>query len=92
MKLIIQIPCYNEEETLPQTLQDLPRPCQAWIRSSNWSLRMAVLVARRKWMRLPSWPLWDAEESFVTEMASTCRGPLASAQEPKQTDTIRGRT
>lgn len=25
MKLIIQIPCYNEEETLPQTLQELPR-------------------------------------------------------------------
>lgn len=25
MKLIIQIPCFNEEETLPQTLQDLPR-------------------------------------------------------------------
>ena len=25
MKLIIQIPCYNEEETLPKTLQDLPR-------------------------------------------------------------------
>ncbi len=25
MKLIIQIPCYNEEETLPQTLHDLPR-------------------------------------------------------------------
>ncbi|MBI5583113.1 MAG: glycosyltransferase family 2 protein [Deltaproteobacteria bacterium] len=25
MKLIIQIPCYNEEETLPQTLRDLPR-------------------------------------------------------------------
>jgi hypothetical protein len=25
MKLMIQIPCYNEEETLPQTLQDLPR-------------------------------------------------------------------
>jgi glycosyltransferase involved in cell wall biosynthesis len=25
MKLIIQIPCYNEEETLSQTLQDLPR-------------------------------------------------------------------
>ncbi len=24
MKLIIQIPCYNEEETLPQTLNDLP--------------------------------------------------------------------
>lgn len=25
MKLIIQIPCYNEAETLPQTLQELPR-------------------------------------------------------------------
>jgi glycosyltransferase involved in cell wall biosynthesis len=25
MKLIIQIPCYNEEDTLPGTLQDLPR-------------------------------------------------------------------
>jgi glycosyltransferase involved in cell wall biosynthesis len=25
MKLIIQIPCYNEANTLPQTLQDLPR-------------------------------------------------------------------
>lgn len=25
MKLIIQIPCYNEEETLPATLADLPR-------------------------------------------------------------------
>lgn len=25
MKLIIQIPCYNERETLPQTLEDLPR-------------------------------------------------------------------
>jgi glycosyltransferase involved in cell wall biosynthesis len=25
MKLIIQIPCYNEEKTLPQTLADLPR-------------------------------------------------------------------
>jgi len=24
-KLIIQIPCYNEEKTLPQTLKDLPR-------------------------------------------------------------------
>ena len=29
MKLIIQIPCYNEETTLPQTMRDLPRdlPC-----------------------------------------------------------------
>mgnify|MGYP001821551980 FL=1 len=25
MKLIVQIPCYNEEETLPQTLAEIPR-------------------------------------------------------------------
>jgi len=25
MKLIIQIPCYNEEQTLPQTMRDLPK-------------------------------------------------------------------
>jgi hypothetical protein len=25
MKLIIQIPCLNEEQTLPETLADLPR-------------------------------------------------------------------
>ncbi|MFW6162425.1 MAG: glycosyltransferase family 2 protein [Planctomycetota bacterium] len=25
MKLIVQIPCYNEEQTLPQTLADIPR-------------------------------------------------------------------
>jgi glycosyltransferase involved in cell wall biosynthesis len=25
MKLIVQIPCYNEEETLPLTVQDIPR-------------------------------------------------------------------
>jgi len=25
MKLIVQIPCFNEEETLPQTIRDIPR-------------------------------------------------------------------
>ncbi|MBW2011588.1 MAG: glycosyltransferase, partial [Deltaproteobacteria bacterium] len=25
MKLIVQIPCYNEEKTLPQTVKDIPR-------------------------------------------------------------------
>ena len=25
MKLIVQIPCYNEEETLPETIRDVPR-------------------------------------------------------------------
>ncbi len=28
MKLIIQIPCYNEEKTLPVTLKDIPRKFQ----------------------------------------------------------------
>ena len=28
MKLIIQIPCYNEEKTLPLTLKDIPRSYQ----------------------------------------------------------------
>jgi glycosyltransferase involved in cell wall biosynthesis len=30
MKLIIQIPCYNEEETLPATLSDLPRSVEGF--------------------------------------------------------------
>ena len=25
MKVIVQIPCYNEEQTLPQTVRDIPR-------------------------------------------------------------------
>ena len=25
MKLIVQIPCFNEEETLPLTVKDIPR-------------------------------------------------------------------
>lgn len=29
MKLVIQIPCYNEEATLPQTIRDLPRELPA---------------------------------------------------------------
>src|ERR671913_388801 len=30
MKLIIQIPCYDEEETLPVTLADLPREVEGF--------------------------------------------------------------
>ncbi len=30
MKLVIQIPCYNEEEHLPQTLRDLPREVEGF--------------------------------------------------------------
>ncbi len=30
MKLIIQIPCYNEADTLPETLAQLPRAIQGF--------------------------------------------------------------
>ena len=30
MKLIIQIPCFNEAEQLPQTLADLPREVEGF--------------------------------------------------------------
>ena len=36
MKLIIQIPCYNEEHTLPATLGDLPRAVPGSTGSSGW--------------------------------------------------------
>ena len=35
MKLIIQIPCLNEEEALPVTLADLPREVEGSRRSSG---------------------------------------------------------
>ena len=35
MKLIIQIPCYNEEATLPQTLAQLPRSLPG-VRKVEW--------------------------------------------------------
>ena len=37
MKLIIQIPCFNEEATLPGTLADLPREVEGIDRSSGSS-------------------------------------------------------
>ena len=35
MKLIIQIPCLNEEQTLPVTLADLPREIEGF-ESVEW--------------------------------------------------------
>lgn len=51
MKLIIQIPCYNEEETLPATLADLPRQVQGfdsveWLIVDDGSIDRTVEVAR----------------------------------------------
>jgi glycosyltransferase involved in cell wall biosynthesis len=52
MKLIIQIPCLNEEETLPVTLRDLPRHVDGfdeveWLVIDDGSTDRTVEVARR---------------------------------------------
>ena len=51
MKLIIQIPCLNEEETLPETLADLPREVSGfdaveWLVIDDGSTDRTVEVAR----------------------------------------------
>ena len=51
MKLIIQIPCHNEEETLPGTLADLPREVAGfdqveWLIIDDGSTDSTVEVAR----------------------------------------------
>ena len=52
MKLIIQIPCYNEEETLPITLATLPRKVEGfdkveWLIIDDGSTDQTVDVARK---------------------------------------------
>src|ERR1700691_3275708 len=52
MKLIIQIPCFNEAEQLPQTLADLPRVVEGfdvveWLVIDDGSTDATVEVARR---------------------------------------------
>ena len=51
MKLIVQIPCLNEEETLPRTLGDLPREVEGfdrveWLVVDDGSTDRTVEVAR----------------------------------------------
>ena len=51
MKLIIQIPCFNEEQTLPGTLADLPREVPGidsveWLVIDDGSTDRTVEVAR----------------------------------------------
>ena len=51
MKLIIQIPCFNEEETLPRTLAELPRSVEGfdaveWLVIDDGSTDRTVAVAR----------------------------------------------
>jgi len=52
MKLIIQIPCYNEEESLPEALAELPREVSGfttveWLIIDDGSRDETVAVARR---------------------------------------------
>src|SRR3954469_21139905 len=52
MKLIIQIPCFNEEQQLPDTLADLPREVPGvdeveWLVIDDGSTDATVEVARR---------------------------------------------
>ena len=51
MKLVIQIPCLNEEETLPVTLRDLPRTVEGfdeveWLVIDDGSTDRTIEVAR----------------------------------------------
>src|SRR5256885_15825758 len=51
MKLIIQIPCFNEEEALPVTLADLPRAVDGfdqveWLVVDDGSTDRTIEVAR----------------------------------------------
>ena len=51
MKLIIQVPCYNEERTLPATLADLPREVEGfdrveWLIIDDGSTDRTAAVAR----------------------------------------------
>src|SRR6188474_71484 len=52
MKLIIQIPCFNEETTLPETLADLPREIEGietveWLVIDDGSTDRTIEVARK---------------------------------------------
>src|SRR4030066_312799 len=52
MKLIIQIPCYNEAETLPITLKQLPRKIKGidkieWLIIDDGSADSTVSVAKK---------------------------------------------
>ena len=56
MKLIIQIPCFNEEDTLPGTLADLPRQVEGietveWLVIDDGSTDRTVEVAREHGVR-----------------------------------------
>ena len=55
MKLIIQIPCYNEEKTLPLVLQEIPKKIEGIDKIEvqvidDWSIDKTVEVAKQYWV------------------------------------------
>jgi len=42
MKLVVQIPCFNEENTLRQTCSTSPALWKGWMRLRFWSLTMGA--------------------------------------------------
>ena len=55
MKLIIQIPCFNEEKTLKSVLEEIPKKIE-WISEietmiiDDWSSDETIKVARENWV------------------------------------------
>src|ERR671926_427533 len=89
MKLIIQIPCFNEAEQLPQTLADLPREVEGfkqveWLVIDDGSTDETVAVARehgidhfsplkKALQRLGSWVVRQASSTSVPDTTSGFR-------------------
>ncbi len=80
MKLIIQIPCYNEEEALPQTLADLPRTLSGvdeieWLVIDDGSTDRTAEVARslgvKHIVRLQH--NWGLAHAFLTGLEAALR-------------------
>ena len=70
IKLVIQIPCFNEEETLPATIADLPRQVPGvdvveWLVIDDGSADRTSQVA----------PSWESTTSCVTIAIGVWRRP-----------------
>lgn len=75
MKLIVQIPCYNEEETLLSVLKEIPKKID-WIKEieiqiiDDWSKDETIKVAENFWVDYivkhiwNKW-LWEAFKSWI---------------------------
>jgi len=75
MKLIIQIPCFNEEKTLKSVLEEIPKKIE-WISEietmiiDDWSSDETIKVARENWVdhiikHIGNKWLWNAFKSWV---------------------------